>query len=109
MREVRRRAGLSQAELAARLGTTQSAIARLETGRGRPTLERLSQVAAACGLDLQVRLVPADDHDLAMARRNRSLPVDERARNAVAAARFVLAGREAVAARGGPARPGGGR
>ena len=48
---LRTEAGLTQAELAARMGTTQSAIARMEGGGVRPTLERL---ATDVGSDLVV-------------------------------------------------------
>src|SRR5262245_50247524 len=58
IREARRRAGLTQAELAARVGTTQSAIARLEAGRSSPSLRRLTVLVDACGLELRVRLAP---------------------------------------------------
>ena len=55
VREARTRAGLTQAELAERVGTTQSAIARLERGTSL-TLERASRLVRACGFDLQVRI-----------------------------------------------------
>jgi len=58
VREARRRAGLSQAELAARAGTTQSAIARLERGRASPSFRRVGELIEACGLELRVRLAP---------------------------------------------------
>jgi transcriptional regulator with XRE-family HTH domain len=57
VREARRRTGLSQSELAARTGTTQSAIARLERGRSSPSFRRVTQLIEACGLELRVRLV----------------------------------------------------
>ncbi len=47
-------AGLTQAELAERMGTTQSAVARMEGGGTRPTLETLEKLAAAVGADLVV-------------------------------------------------------
>lgn len=47
-------AGLTQAELAARMGTTQSAIARMEGGGARPALETLEKLAAAAGAELVV-------------------------------------------------------
>ncbi len=47
-------AGLTQAELAGRMGTTQSAIARMEGGGARPTLETLEKLAHAVGGDLIV-------------------------------------------------------
>lgn len=51
---MRTEAGLTQAELAARMGTTQSAIARMEGGGARPTLETLEKLALAVGADLVV-------------------------------------------------------
>lgn len=52
--QLRHDAGLTQAELADRMGTTQSAIARLEGGGTRPTLETLEKLASAVGADLVV-------------------------------------------------------
>jgi transcriptional regulator with XRE-family HTH domain len=51
---LRVEAGLTQAELAERMGTTQSAIARMEGGGTRPTLDTLEKVAAAVGADLVI-------------------------------------------------------
>ncbi len=55
---ARARAGLSQAELAERMNTSQSAVARLESGRTRPSTRTLEKVAAATGTKLQISLVP---------------------------------------------------
>ncbi len=49
IRAARRKAGLSQAELARRLDTTQSAIARLESPRSNPRIETLDRAVAATG------------------------------------------------------------
>lgn len=54
----RERARLSQRELAERIGTTQSAIARMESGGVLPTIDTLERVAAALGARLEVRLRP---------------------------------------------------
>jgi len=78
VREARKRAGLTQAELAARAGTTQSAIARVESGAVAPSLKRLTELVQAAGFDIDVRLVPYDDHDLSMALRNRTLTPEQR-------------------------------
>jgi len=51
---LRTEAGLTQAELAERMGTTQSAIARMEGGGARPTLETLEKLAVAVGGELVV-------------------------------------------------------
>lgn len=51
---LRSEAGLSQAELAKRVGTTQSAIARMESGKVIPRLESLQKIARACGKKLEI-------------------------------------------------------
>ncbi|MGQ0823730.1 MAG: helix-turn-helix domain-containing protein [Actinomycetota bacterium] len=51
---LRIEAGLTQAELAERIGTTQSAIARMEGGGTRPNLETLEKLARAVGAELVV-------------------------------------------------------
>ena len=50
-------AGLTQAEVAARAGTTQSAIARLEGGQVSPTVATLRKYAKAVGKRLRVEMV----------------------------------------------------
>ena len=67
VREARKRARLTQRELAERAGTTQSAIARLESGRTRPAFDEVLRLVRLCGIDLDVSLVEADDSDLAQA------------------------------------------
>ena len=52
----RRRLGLSQTEVAARMKTSQSAVARLEAGDSDARLSTLQRYAAAVGGGLQVRL-----------------------------------------------------
>ena len=54
---ARQDSGLSQTELAARMGTSQSAVARLETGQLDARLSTLERYAAALGrtVDWQVR------------------------------------------------------
>lgn len=56
--KARARAGLSQAELAKRMKTTQSTIARLESGRGRPSTRTLDRFAKATGHRLRISFVP---------------------------------------------------
>ncbi len=53
---ARARAGLSQAQLAAKMNTTQSTIARLESGKGYPSLRTLSRYAEATGSRAVVKL-----------------------------------------------------
>ena len=47
--KARTAAGLSQQELAERMGTTQPFVARLESGRGLPSIRTLLKVAKATG------------------------------------------------------------
>ena len=49
-------AKLSQAEVAKRIGTTQSAIARLEAGNTEPTIPTLRRYAEATGKKLRIEL-----------------------------------------------------
>ena len=59
MLRARAKAGLTQDAVAERMGTTKSAISRLEAaGRHAPSLATLKKYAAAVGCDLQVKLVP---------------------------------------------------
>ncbi len=55
---ARTHADLSQAELAQRMGTSQSAIARLESGRVKPSTRTLEKLAAATGMRLRIVLEP---------------------------------------------------
>lgn len=57
--KARAAAGVTQAEVAERIGTTQSAVARLESGRGKhsPSIATLQKYAHALGCRLELRLV----------------------------------------------------
>jgi transcriptional regulator with XRE-family HTH domain len=57
--KARAAAGVTQAEVAERIGTTQSAVARLESGGGKhsPSLATLQKYAHALGCRLELRLV----------------------------------------------------
>lgn len=57
---ARQRAGLSQVELARRMRTTQSTIARLERGGRSPNIKTLRNLAEATGSRLVVRLDAGD-------------------------------------------------
>ena len=57
--EARTRARLTQAELAERMKTTQSVIARLESGRNRPSTRTLERIAQATGTRLRISFDPA--------------------------------------------------
>src|SRR4051812_15351317 len=67
VREGRRRAGLTQQQLAERAGTTQSAIARMESGRTSPSFDLVERLLRLCGFRLDVGLDPYDDSDISQA------------------------------------------
>jgi transcriptional regulator with XRE-family HTH domain len=62
---ARRRAGLTQAQVAARMGTKTPAVARLEGGGGSrrhsPSIATLRKYAGAVGCRLEIRLRPCGD------------------------------------------------
>lgn len=68
---LRRRSRLTQAEVARRMGTTQTAIARLEAGRQSPSMRTLQDYARANGFCLEIGFVrtagPGERSDTVMA------------------------------------------
>ena len=78
IREARRRAGLTQAELAERAGTAQPAIARWEAGSTAVSLDDIVRLIRLCGLDLELHIVDRDDSDMAQATRLAHLSGQER-------------------------------
>lgn len=101
VREARRRAGLSQRELAERAGTTQSALARLETGRSTPSFDTVLRLVRMCGFDLDVMLVERDDSDWAQAVELLELTPADRVADGIRTANVML--RISGAADGGAA------
>lgn len=55
---ARNRAGLTQTELARKMGTTQPVVARMEGGRIQPSLRTLQRLAQATGSRLLIRFEP---------------------------------------------------
>lgn len=89
IRSARERAGLSQAALAARAGTSQPAIARLEAGAASPTVATLARILEAAGFRLRTGLAPLPstdpviecykrDVDRSLLRENLRRSIDER-------------------------------
>ena len=58
--DVRNRAGLTQEALARKMGTTQPVVARLESGRMRPSMRTLERLAEATGSRLLISFEPRD-------------------------------------------------
>ena len=78
--KARTEAGLTQTKLAARIGTTQSVVARLETAMGKhsPSIGTLKRYASALGYRLQVRLVKEQGRTT-LEQMTHSMPVDSNA------------------------------
>lgn len=108
--EARLRAGLSQHELAERAGTSQPAIARLESGQANPTVATIERILAATGFRLHCELTPIEpadpvveafkrDVDRTLLRENLRRSIDERLRLNAEAAALGAELRRAVAER----------
>lgn len=71
--EARSSAGMSQAEVAEKMGTTQSAVARLESGRGKhsPSLSTLRKYAHALGYRIDLKLIKEEDKPKRQGRTSR--------------------------------------
>jgi len=52
--------GLSQRQLAHRLGTSTSRVVELESGEINPVLETLTKIAAATGIEFAIDIAPAN-------------------------------------------------
>jgi len=69
--KARSRAGLSQSELARRMKTTQSTVARLESGRGLPSTRTLDRFAKATGHRLKISFEPLNPKSGSVSRGHR--------------------------------------
>jgi transcriptional regulator with XRE-family HTH domain len=92
VRESRRRAGLTQRRLAEIAGVSQPLLARIESGTVRPAFDRLLELVRACGLDLDVRVVPLDEDAWTMVERGAAATPDERLDRAIAGAGLLAEG-----------------
>jgi transcriptional regulator with XRE-family HTH domain len=90
VRDLRIRHRLSQATLAARAGTSQQALSKIENGSVSPSVETLSKLAAAVGeqlvLESRPREIPFDSDQLATAIAS---PMPERLERALSWNRFA--------------------
>jgi transcriptional regulator with XRE-family HTH domain len=78
VREARRLAGLSQAQLADRIGTKQSVVSRWERGVDEPRLSTLARILQACGFEADLTFRRHDDEDRSQLRQ--LLAMEPRAR-----------------------------
>lgn len=100
LREARLRAGLTQRELASRARTSQSAIARWESGEVVPSFERLRELIRACGLELTFGLANYDDSYDYFIGRQLGLTPAERVRDMAETAATMLELRDRMRASG---------
>lgn len=77
---ARLKAGLTQRQLADRLGVTQPVVAAYESGRRQPTVQTLMRILSGAGFDLRLRLAPHEDHDEVLESLERQRPREERQR-----------------------------
>jgi transcriptional regulator with XRE-family HTH domain len=99
LKDARSRHGVSQARLATRAGTTQSAISRIESDRISPSIETLRSLLQLLGEDLVLSAEPRDSGiDRSMTRANLSRDTAARVRSGLEFADFVRRNRGAVKA-----------
>lgn len=96
VRQLREQAGLNQVELAARIGTTQSAISRWERGGDEPRISTLANIVRACGRTAS--FVVGDDVDRSQIRAHLAMTPTERLRAVANVSRLRSAARPLAAA-----------
>lgn len=90
LRDARRKHGVSQARLAIRAGTTQSAISRIESDRVSPSVETLRELLHMLGEDLVLGAEPRDAGiDTTLNQRNLRMTPEDRVRRGLEFADFV--------------------
>ena len=97
VREARRRAALSQAELARRAGVPKSTVGRIESGARTPSAELVERLVRAAGLEVTISLSAPDPGTDAMFERSLRRSPAERLADATRVTRFVLRGRREIA------------
>lgn len=101
LKRVRRAAGLSQQQLAARARVTQQVVSRIETGRSQPTLPALRRLIEAAGGSIGYDVgEPLGEHDRGLLAQSLAQTPEQRLRQSKSLHRFAIAGRAAVAAQG---------
>jgi transcriptional regulator with XRE-family HTH domain len=89
IREARKRARLTQTELAARVGSSQSLVARWESGEVAPLFATVLKAVRACGLDLTIGLAEYDTQRDELIDERLALTPIERSRSMVRHIRSV--------------------
>lgn len=95
VREARRRAGLTQRELAARAGVSQPLVARIESGAVDPSFGRWLQIIRASGFDVTIHVTPLDEDAWSLVERGAASTPDERLDRMLAGVDLLRAAEEA--------------
>lgn len=95
IRRARLEAAMTQAELARRLRTTQSAVSRWEQGHDEPRLGRLGTILAACGVRATLTLQADDGVDRTQIRQQLALSPAQRLASVTNVSRFLSSARRA--------------
>jgi uncharacterized protein len=74
IREARLKAGLTQTDLAQRLGRERAQVARWEIGGQEPSFEHLQSVVEACGFSLRVEIAEREANPALDAELETSVP-----------------------------------
>jgi transcriptional regulator with XRE-family HTH domain len=94
VREVRRRHGLTQQQLADRARTSQAAISRIERGLVSPSVDTLANLLDLLGEELVLDAAPIDyGHDVTLLEQNLQRTVSQRIDHGASFANFVLRNR----------------
>ena len=91
--EARTDSGLSQAQLAMRIGTTQSAVSRWERGHDEPRIRTLRDILTACGKRLVIEI--EDDVDRSQIRQQLLLSPLDRLSSVINVSRTVASAHRA--------------
>jgi len=108
IQRARTQAQLSQRELASRAQTTQSVVARIESGKTTPTVDTVERLIVAAGFDINIEITPRAapdpvidafkrDIDRSLLRQNLAKSPDERLRALRALQRLAAEARRAGA------------
>ena len=95
VREARRRADLSQRELAARAGVSQPLVARIESGAVDPSFGRWLQLIRASGFDVTIHVTPLDEDAWSLVEGGAAGTPDERLDRMLAGVDLLRAAEEA--------------
>ena len=95
IREARRRADLTQRELAARAGVSQPLVARIESGAVDPSFGRWLRLVRASGFDVTIHVTPLDEDAWSLVERGANGTPDERLDRMLAGVDLLRAAKEA--------------